>query len=484
MATEETKIIDGSSSEDMLMIDLGKSISEIYDTLEGVEISSDDPGILDPEFYRKKLGEVRGSLNIIQSSYAKVMRAKTSAQTRLTSRETRFEILLNSSLENNTEVKEALSADERKARAANRLVDLKNAIRESKNEVEALSNLLKVLGVYSKSLGTISADLKQQAKLVEVELQHMPKMGYNKQDGQPSSALSADDAAKLFQKRLDDVVDAYSMNPVDSSEDNGEDSVEEEEGIVEDSSLLSGMMQSFADTSSEINSSMDTALELPTEISEKTEDIEEDSNELRESSDESSGEDFTLPEESTPTDYVPSEMDFDIPSEEPPSVTPSSTVAPKVGLEVGEVDKIDEEDTPYGEDEESSVKEEELLIFDDDFTLPASEETLSVSEDVPNLTGLSLTGVSSDLPMDNLEVASPSQEPVVSEGDLSPENFEVLSTTETKAKISEEFSQTPKTSEDLEPAKVNTPKEAKSTPEESTQEPSIDDLLNVLLGTT
>ncbi|MFA5436737.1 MAG: hypothetical protein WC372_11925, partial [Candidatus Neomarinimicrobiota bacterium] len=159
-------------------------------------------------------------------------------------------------------------------------------------------------------------------------------------------------------------------------------------------------------------------------------------------------------------------------------------VAPKAGLEVGEVDKIDEEDTPYGEDEESSVKEEELLIFDDDFTLPASEETLSVSEDVPNLTGLSLTGVSSDLPMDNLEVASPSQEPVVSEGDLSPENFEVLSTTETKAKISEEFSQTPKTSEDLEPAKVNTPKEAKSTPEESTQEPSIDDLLNVLLGTT
>jgi hypothetical protein len=480
MATEETKIIDGSSSEDMLRIDLGKNISEIYDTLEGVEISSDDPGILDPEFYRKKLGEVRSSLNVIQSSYAKVMRAKTSAQTRLTSRETRFEILLNSSLENNTEVKEALSADERKARAANRLVDLKNAIRESKNEVEALSNLVKVLGVYSKSLGTISADLKQQAKLVELELQHMPKIGSNKQhEEQPTSPLSADDAAKLFQKRLDDVVDAYSMNPVDSSEDNGEDSVEEE-GIGEESSLLEGMMQSFADTSSEIQSSMDAALELPTGTPEQTEEPKEDSVSLpeEEKASESAVADdgFSLPDEPLPEDYVPSELDFDVPSDETTTAaTPASSTTSTKEEEL--FISSDDEDGP-------SSKEEELLTFDDDFTLPTSEETLNVVEEVPNLTGLSLGGESLDFLADPLEVASPSQKPIVSEGDLSPENFEVLSTSETAAKVSEEFSQTPKITKVAEPAKVSPPKEAKAAPEESTQEPSIDDLLGELLGTT
>lgn len=475
MAAEETKIVDGSSSEDMLRIDLGKNISEIYDTLEGVEISSDDPGILDPEFYRKKLGEVRSSLNVIQSSYAKVMRAKTSAQTRLTSRETRFEILLNSSLENNTEVKEALSADERKARAANRLVDLKNAIRESKNEVEALSNLVKVLGVYSKSLGTISADLKQQAKLVELELQHMPKIGSNKQEGQQPSVLSAEDASKLFQKRLDDVVEAYSMNPVDSSEDNGEDSIEEET-IGEDSSLLEGMMQSFADTSSEIQSSMNAALELPLDNSEQAEKPSEESSELTGDDKDSDNDGFSLPDEPLPADYVPSELDFDTPSEETTisEVTPSPV--PLVTVE--------EPDLSSEEEDGISAKEEEILTLDDDFTLPSSEETLSVGEDVPNLTGLSLGGGSLDFLPDPLEVASPSQKPVVSEGDLSPENFEVLSTTETAAKVSEEFSQTLKTTEAMEPAKVSPPKEAKDVSVEPAQEPSIDDLLGELLGTT
>jgi len=205
MTLTRENIEDTSSSDEMLQVDLGRDISYIYDALDEIDLDSEDPGVLDPSFYREKLSQVRRALMIVQQLYSKAMRAKTSAQTRLTSRQTRYEVLLNSSLENNEDVKMGQSAPERMARATNRLVDLSNAIRESKNEVEAIANAVKVIGTYNKSLTTISADIKQQARLVETELSIFKGKG----NTLPPSP-------EAFHKRVKKVEDKYSATPVAS----------------------------------------------------------------------------------------------------------------------------------------------------------------------------------------------------------------------------------------------------------------------------
>jgi hypothetical protein len=481
MAEVKDPINDTTSSEDMLKLDLGRNITDIYDTLDGVKIDSDDPGILDPEFYRRKLGEVRSSLTTIQQTYSKVMRAKTSAQTRLTSRETRFEILMNSSLENNAEVMEALSADERKARAANRLVELKNAIRESKNEVEALKNVEKVLSVYSKSLSTISADIKQQSRMVELELQRLPKVV----GGDNDKALTATQASDMFNQSIKAIEEKYSMTPVEASEAEVEDDVEADTLEIEEEAI-GDMTTAFASANLEFGLSAETpapAIIPPTdevkwEVPEEkpTLDIPEEKVELEVPSEgkaeldlpiEGSSE-LALPGEA---EEGPAELDFDMgESESSPEVVSSPKVVEPTAQEV---------------DEDATVMLMEDSVLEDDLlTIPGtSDDSVGLSEINENLGGLDLGGISTDFSGETTKVGpTPSTVPNGAAREILPESFDVVSAKETPAKVSKEFAEAPKETvtkaTPIEPAQKGPSQPAT----EATAEPSMDDLLLELLG--
>jgi hypothetical protein len=493
---EKNVISDVTSSSDMLSLDLGMDVEVIYTRLEATKISSDDPGILDPSFYRTKLNEVRASINTIQELYTKVLRAKTSAQTRLTSRETRFDILMSSSLENNVEVKSAATGDERKAMASNRLVDLKNAIRESKNEVECLKNLDKVLGVYSKGLSTISSDLKQQSKLVELELQHLPRV--HPATGN-DNMTSGTQSAEMFKNNISNIEKMYGMEAVEATatleeEDSLEEESEEEVALEVDSSE---MMNAFGNLTAEVTSGAFTKADggglvdlseygilakdggdpLPTlepleELSLPEEELSLPDEEPARSMDfpaevsvtealpvvEEAPAELELPEEASASSAeLPAEGELELPAElelpgdssskdtEEVSFTEDAPLdlnfdepmeeTPAPSVKVQEVVSVSDSDEEHNTT--SSMLDE--MLIDDELTLPLGS-SMNTPEEELDLTGMSLGGLTQDSPLslevgpDLVEVPEevPSQE-------ILPENYEMLSATATPAKISKEF---------------------------------------------
>lgn len=237
---EVKEVEDTTSSEDLLIMDLGKNVNDIYKELDTSKVNTDTPSVLDAAYYIQKLDDLRQNRENVQALYVKVIRAKATAQTRLTNRETRYDILMSGKLENSIKVKSGVSVQERTAIAANELVELKNALRESKNEVEILKGLEKVLNLFNKNYQTSSADVKQQARLVELELSAFGKLpqaaiaaALKGPDGKPYKSISEAMVSLRNQYNMTDPdsitsTETGSDEPVELSTSIEEDGEEEE----------------------------------------------------------------------------------------------------------------------------------------------------------------------------------------------------------------------------------------------------------------
>jgi len=496
MTLTRENIEDTSSSEEMLQVDLGRGISYIYDSLDEIDLDSENPGVLDPSFYREKLSQVRRALMIVQQLYSKAMRAKTSAQTRLTSRQTRYELLINASLENNEDVKMGQSAPERMARATNRLVDLSNAIRESKNEVEAISNAVKVLGTYNKSLTTISADIKQQARLVETELAIFKGKG-----GQGEPPLSS----QAYKQRVAEIEDKYSATPMASE-------------VVEDDDDIDKEAMSKAFASAETH----TAIAAPLQW-EGTTTTEESPSQEEETPDSEDPDAYMFEEEGsggkeeTPAVLEKDEevsfseeafgstgLDFAMPLEDDPNAPPPQIVeknktgssSPSEKLPVTEKDAFEE--VVEGDDTAEEYPEEdpdEVMTFlgDEDLpTLTGDGDLLPEEEGVQQELSLDLGDMGVVEPPSLPTIGMSTSEQVGASGSMpaSTEDFSVVSSKETAPKVSSVFAGNEEAASSIEEGVLeettNTPSiEEQSAPTEdsSTEQekpPSIDDLLRDL----
>lgn len=157
-------------SNELLKLDLGKGIYDIFDKIDEMDLVTSDVAVQDAAFYRGQISKARGFASTIRREISLILKAKTKAQARLTSRQTRWEILMDEKLEKDAHVKSGVSIDERKARAANEMVQLKNAIASSKNEVEALKNVKLALDNTLRDFNAQASDFKEQAKLINETL--------------------------------------------------------------------------------------------------------------------------------------------------------------------------------------------------------------------------------------------------------------------------------------------------------------------------
>lgn len=195
--------IDGYSTDQLLLLDLGKDIYKVFEFIQGLSVTQGHVSVPDPSYYRTLITEARGHASAIRQEVSKVLKAKTRAQTRLTSRNTRYQIQLEHKLENDATVLAGVSIEDRKARAANSLVALKNAINESKNEVEALKNLNKALDVTLRDFNAMCSDFREQSRLLIEELKHLPQLPPN---GSDSKGISR------FTESVESITERYNMS--------------------------------------------------------------------------------------------------------------------------------------------------------------------------------------------------------------------------------------------------------------------------------
>lgn len=237
--SENLTDIEKLDSEELIEKDLGKSMEDVYDLLEGTEIQLDDTPVTDPKYYNGKITEVRKKITIVQKEYTRLLRARTRAQNRLTNLETRYEILSSAAMEDDMDVRAGQSIEDRKARTTNRLKDVKNAIRNAKNEVEAIKNLEKAVNLVLKNLQQLSADLKQQSKLVEIELKHMSLVAPGVDEEVDALQGDLDAIEKQFEVGVDSVsgYDEEDLTEELSFADEDDDDIDETEDS--DESVLS-----------------------------------------------------------------------------------------------------------------------------------------------------------------------------------------------------------------------------------------------------
>lgn len=463
----ENTLPDLVTTEELLQLDLGTTPEYVYDELEKITLVTGEPSVLDPEFYRSRLNDVRIYMSTVARLTAKVVRARAAAESRLNSRETRYQMQVDSRLESDAHVKGGLSADDRKARAANPLADLRLAIRYSKNEVSSLKGMEKVISVYQKNLTNTSKDISLQARLVELELEHLNRVVPGKNT---TGIASTAKQPSLFARSVQEVEDQYNMSPekageVDASgplslpDDTGVDSLRSafasanlefqassSNASTETNSLLSSLGISLPDedisipeispeiqetpSSEGVSSSSTSHEELSLEIP------EEEATSLKESSVETSFDEMSLPTDDS-FDFGDTSMSF----EEESTSEVSSQEKPVTQVPI--LSSSDEEGVPEEDDEPLFSSGVPSTGNDPDYP-----ENM-VSEQDPFLPSLSMDGGNFEITPVNIpmqeavtlaEVAAPAELP----GDM----FSVVGSVEIAPDISSVFT------EDIARAKV------------------------------
>ena len=84
--------IELMSTEELIRIDLGCDIVDIFNMVINMDLAPDNAVTQDIAYYRGKSVEARQFATKIRKEISRVLRAKTIAQNRLTSRQARFEI--------------------------------------------------------------------------------------------------------------------------------------------------------------------------------------------------------------------------------------------------------------------------------------------------------------------------------------------------------------------------------------------------------
>lgn len=465
---EDSVVLDSAR---LLKIDLGKDTDEVYKFLGAVSVELNEVPVKDPRYYISKLTEVRRKITDVNKQYTDLLQAKTRAQSRLTTKETKYEIQMNSRLGEDTAVKAGQSIDDRRARAANTLVSIKHQIRECKNEVEAIKNLDKALNMILKNLNALSNDLKQQARLVELDLQHFK--GSTLQDGEESVDAFANEMKALEEK--------FQVESVTSSDEDEETlATDEDEETAEEESAEEELVELQASEAAELPAT--EALEAPIEEVTTTElpSLETPSESLsvpEESVMELPAEEdppmFSLPEEAE-------EVSMELPAEEePPMFSLPEDVTEEATLETPSV--LSSESTD--EDEETS-EDQDPLIFN-------SSDSTDLSN-IPDMPEPDLSGLGDGLvPEPNLglsigEISSETTSIVIPESSsIASEDFSVLSVSVTAPKVSKHFADSIKESPALpkevpvaKSVKVEKPAETKKeVPKAAPAPATVDDVL-------
>lgn len=341
----EEKNLDLLDSDQLLQMDLGKNVYAIFDLIESLRVDLSDVSVPDLDFYREKIQEARGYATTVREEIGKVLRARTRAQTRLTARQNRWEIMMSSMLEKDDSVKGGTSIEDRKARAANKMVDLKNAISASKTEVEALKNVKMALDISLRDFNSQCADYKEQAKLVQEEgsrIKRLPPNGNydtSKEEEELSKSLkSVEDGYKVDRadtSYADEEVVEGGLEVPDTWSDPEEETDEYEESVDSDSE--------DEDPSGEKDSADELISEMMSGFSESEKDIDEESRD-KNLEDEVDMAGFTLPGGISLDEF---EIDSDNDS------SPSS--------EEG-VGKGHQKDSSLGEEEEKDLEKDEQSL--------------------------------------------------------------------------------------------------------------------------
>ncbi len=149
------------------------NVDAFYVEMTGLEVKLDLTIVPDIMYVNTKMVEVREASQRAQRMYLKIQRALGINQKWQLNLETTYEILSNSKLENDVDVRAGQTGDERKAIAGNQLVGYKRTIREAKNNVTLLKALNKAIDLCIKNIDRTDADIKQQSRLMEAQMRNL-----------------------------------------------------------------------------------------------------------------------------------------------------------------------------------------------------------------------------------------------------------------------------------------------------------------------
>jgi hypothetical protein len=205
------------------------SIEYIYETVEGVDVALEDREYPDPAYISKKTVECRTAQRKMQELKLMITREMNRVQKALTSANSQYEILRDSKLSNDSEVKSKSSIDDRLALINSDLVDLKRDAAELKSELAVVKNLNTLVNDYSKNLTATSQDLKQQKSVMDIQIKELGLGG--RTDAQTKEL---NDEFSALEQMEEDLLSVDTVDESEGTEESLEVADEDIEVVYED----------------------------------------------------------------------------------------------------------------------------------------------------------------------------------------------------------------------------------------------------------
>ena len=146
----------------------------IYDALAEAKVSLRTLDQIDPEYLVEKIVECRNHISKVTDTYRRVAREKSRMENLEASIESQYEILKDSKLASDANVRErGSSIEDRKAIINTELVDLKSQLRTAKARTKEITNLEKVVTTIIKNLENVSKDIDKQRRIMELQMHEL-----------------------------------------------------------------------------------------------------------------------------------------------------------------------------------------------------------------------------------------------------------------------------------------------------------------------
>lgn len=205
------------------LLELGIDTDQVFSEMEKLTVPVSlkiEPDIL---YINEKMVAVREATRRAQTLYIRIQQAACVAENKLLEFETNYDILMNSTLENDSEVLKGQSSTERLAAAGNKHIDYKRAVRATKLLVSTLKKLEKALALCQRNLRSSEESVKSQLRLMEAMLHNLK--------GGDTSKNRENPLFKEAAKELDELdALADSILAQQGSEDTAEVTIESDEG--------------------------------------------------------------------------------------------------------------------------------------------------------------------------------------------------------------------------------------------------------------
>jgi hypothetical protein len=231
----------------------GIDVDKLYQEMSTLEVKIDLTMTPDIMYVNRKMVEIREASQKAQRIYLKIQRALGANQKWSLNLEATLEILTNSKLENDAEVKAGQTIADRQAIASNKLVQYKRAIREAKSNCTLLSALTKAINLCIKNIDKTDADVKQQAKLMESQMRNLKTQDPTAASRTAGLSQTESDMAELEQMAA--TLDASAITAIVGSDDSAEltvSSEEDEVSLVEEAVATEDSVQEVALAEQEI----------------------------------------------------------------------------------------------------------------------------------------------------------------------------------------------------------------------------------------